>query len=287
MKMPNWVTPAALLFSLCFLATSAYAQARINNARIGDTTVTNKTSPWDIEGQTFTWNGVNVTVSRYPSNGSARARIEIGNDATGDTIGIYNAKFTAASAITNFPISFDSIELGPAPTTPPTWYYVQGSGSFVDSSPLNGVLTTIGKINPDPVNTPAGWNQIGNTLVHNTANCSCLTFGPTLGYKTYASSTFATQRGLRGDILLNLGNANEAVQLAYVKVNNGPAPGTEDSIEQSCEEAKEEKCEVFISKARWWCETFGFGCPRCYRPGLKEVTPEIMNDTQKRKSDVP
>ena len=262
MKAKNWVLPGTVFLFMIVTASGVHAQAVINKASIGNTTITNKTSPWEIEGQTFTWNGVNVTVTRYPSNSLKKARIEIVSDATSDTIGIYNAAFTATSAVTNFPINFESTGLGPAPTTPPTWYYVQGSGSFVDNAPLNGILTTVGKINPNPVNNPTGWNQIGNTLLHNTAGCSCLTFSPTLGYKTYASSTFATQRGLRAEILLNLGNPSEAVRLIYLKVNNGPSPGTDDSVDQACDNAKEEECETLTPKAGFLCKVFGI-CPRC------------------------
>lgn len=263
MKARKWVLQGTVFLIMIVTASGVHAQAVINTATIGNTTVTNVSSPWVIEGQTFTWNGVNVTVTRYPTAGANQARIQIVSDATSDTIGIYNAAFTATSAVTNFPINFQSTGLGPAPTTPPTWYYVQGSGSFVDNSPLNGLLTTVGKINPNPVNNPTGWNQLGNTLLHNTAGCSCLTFSPTLGYKTYASSTFATQRGLRAEILLNLGNANDAVRLTYVKVNNGPPPGTDDSVDQACEDAKEEECETLTAKAGFFCNVFGFFCPRC------------------------
>lgn len=278
MKAVKWLLPGTLFLLMIVSASGVHAQAVINKATIGDTTITNKTSPWVIEGQTFIWNGVNVTVRRYPTTGTLQARIEIVGDATSDTIGIYNASFTATNAVTNFPISFESTGLGPAPTTPPTWYYVQGSGSFVDSAPLNGILTSVGKINPDPVNNPTGWNQIGNTLLHNTAGCSCLTFSPTLGYKTYASSTFATQRGLRAEMLLNLGNANEAVRLTYVKVNNGPAPGTDDSVDQTCESAKEEECETVTAEKGFLCGLFGIYCPRCSDSRVHTKVGEVKQE---------
>lgn len=262
MKIMKSLFPGIISLFSIVTASGAHAEPLINSATIGDTTITNTTSPLIIEGQTFTWNGADVTVSRYPPTGSAKARIQIMADATSDTIGIFNAKFTATSPVTDFPINFESTGLGPAPTTPPTWYYVQGTGSFSDTAPLNGIITTIGKINPDPASNPIGWNQIGNTLIHNTGTCSCLTFNPSLGYKTYASSTFATTRGLGIEMRLDIGNENEAVQLSYVKVNNGPPPGTDESITEPCEIAKEEECETVTTDQGFWCSLFGI-CPRC------------------------
>ncbi len=209
----------------------------------------------------YTWNGVNVTIADQSS--TSKARVEIVSDSTGDKLSLFNARISTAAAITDFPINFSSSVLH-APPSAPAWYYTEGSGKFTDSSPYNDRIKVKGWIEP----SAGAWNQVGNDLLHDTAACSCMTFAPSLGFKTYEQvDPLADPRGLKGETLITLGDASDNVLITYAHVRNGTAPDVPDTIEieRACEQARHPTCETLIprSETNWFCSQFNIFCPRC------------------------